>query len=89
MIVTITDTQNQHTEVKSLIPLSNYIDAMKAQKHLAAGIRRVRFFLATDDAQAEAEIKAAFKPGISQNFPRPPSPSSPFYFFHSPFKKET
>ena len=39
---------------------------MRKQKELAAGIKRVRFFLATDDAEAEAEIKAAFQPGLSR-----------------------
>lgn len=49
--------------MKTLIPVANYIESMRNQKDLAAGVKRVRFFLATDDTEAEAEIKAAFKPG--------------------------
>lgn len=55
--------QNNHNKITTLIPIESYIQAMQKQKELAAGVKRVRFFLATDDAQAEAEIKAAFKPG--------------------------
>jgi len=46
-----------------MIPIQSYLEAMRLQKKLAAGVKRVRFFLATDDVAAEAEIKAAFKPG--------------------------
>ena len=55
--------QDQHSKVKTLITIANYIEAMQKQKALAAGVKRVRFFLATDDAEAEAEIKASFKSG--------------------------
>ena len=55
--------QGKHDAVKGLIPIETYIETMKAQKQLAAGVKRVRFFLATDDAEAEAQIRAAFKPG--------------------------
>ena len=55
--------QNQHNKVRGLIPIESYVESMRKQKELAAGVKRVRFFLATDDADAEAEIKAAFKPG--------------------------
>ena len=55
--------QNQHSKVRGLIPIESYVESMRKQKELAAGVKRVRFFLATDDAEAEAEIKAAFKPG--------------------------
>jgi len=55
--------QDKKSKVKGLIPIESYIAAMRQQKALAAGVKRVRFFLATDDAEAEAEIRAAFKPG--------------------------
>lgn len=55
--------QNEHHTVTQLIPVASYIEAMRKQKELASGVKRVRFFLATDDASAEAEIKAAFKSG--------------------------
>lgn len=58
-----------HKKVRNLIPVSAYIDSMRKQKELAAGVKRVRFFLATDDAEAEAEIKAAFPAG-ELSFPR-------------------
>lgn len=61
--LTIYGKNDQKSQVKTLIPIEGYTEAMRKQKELAAGVKRVRFFLATDDAQAEAEIRAAFKPG--------------------------
>ena len=57
--------QDVHSKVKGLIPVSTYIENMKRAKDLAAGVKRVRFFLATDDTEAEAEIRAAFKSGAA------------------------
>lgn len=57
--------QDQHKKVKTLITIADYVETMQKQKALALGVKRVRFFLATDDAQAEAEIKASFKTGES------------------------
>ena len=64
--------QDKQSKVKGLISIESYLEAMRKQKQLAAGVKRVRFFLATDDAAAEAEIKAAFKPG--EDPPTTPSP---------------
>ena len=57
--------QDQHSKVKTLITMQDYIEAKQRQKELAAGVKRVRFFMATDDAEAEAEIKLSFKAGES------------------------
>jgi len=61
--LTIFGKNDIQSKVKGMIPIQSYLEAMRLQKKLAAGVKRVRFFLATDDVAAEAEIKAAFKPG--------------------------
>lgn len=61
--LTIYGKDDKKSKIEGLIPIESYVEAMRKQKQLAAGVKRVRFFLATDDAAAEAEIMAAFKPG--------------------------
>lgn len=55
--------QGTKKKMDSLVSLSKYIDTMRKLTVLATGVEGIRYFIATDDAEAEKIMRSSFKEG--------------------------
>lgn len=66
----ITAPDGSKKKMDALVSLSRYVDTMRKLTNLAPGIQGIRYFIATDDAEAEKIMRSSFEDGRVFTYPK-------------------